>query len=567
MEQQEEKNGLQPEEKRDEANVEKAEIPETSEEKKTEQETPAEENEVKTEDSASEEAQKNESEVSESSQENSETDKSADDASEKEQQTGSSDETAKPTAKEESAEETGETETTKIEKQEEPPDDSKTEEEAKEETKEDTEKEEKTDTEKDKTEAEKTEEPKAEEKPEEKKKKESAPDKTEQAYEELKEMMAKQEPIEVKAVKRIRGGLRVAYKEARMFLPTSHYTLKRNPNDNEMKNAVGAKFPVLVHEYQEYPEGRKAVIVSRKKILFDEIFNKYDTGDIIKGKVSSITSFGVFLEFEGVEGLIHISRLSKVHIDDPKRFYNKGEEIEAKIIDIDKENQRIALSREELVESPWKGVEEELEVGAEVKGIVRRLTNFGAYVELKPGVDGLLRNNEIHWTKRVKNPAEILSPNQEITVKIMSISEDNETAALSYKRTQPNPWEDIKNEFQPEKVFDGKVKQVIPQGAIVEITEEVDGFMPRSKMRPIMKGKKIPFKAGDDLEVKVIEVEPEDESLILGPNVDEDLQADSPPPRSGGGKKGGGKAKPDSSFTLGDILSEKEKERLKNMSD
>lgn len=379
-------------------------------------------------------------------------------------------------------------------------------------------------------------------------------------YEELKTKIDSKETIEVEVKARIRGGLRVHYKDLPMFLPTSHYTLKRNPSEEEMQASIGQKFEVYVHEFQEFDEGRKAVIVSRKKMLMKDIWNKIQPGDIIDGRVSSIAPFGVFVEFNGLEGLIHISRLSKSHIDDPNKHFKRGQDIQAKILEINKDKNKIALSRKELEGSPWKGIEQEVKPGMIVKGIVRRLTEFGAYIELKSGVDGLLRNNELSWTKRVRKPADLLSLGQEINVEIMSISEEKESASLSYKRTQPNPWLTLAEKYPLGSEHEGTILQVIPQGAIVNITEDIDGFMPRSKMRPFMKGKKIPYASGEKLKVIITDLNPAEESLILTPRIEENPA----PQRQNENRQSPAKPKPtpSSTFSLGDMLSETELQRL-----
>ena len=218
-----------------------------------------------------------------------------------------------------------------------------------------------------------------------------------------------------------------------------------------------------------------------------------------------------------------------------------------------------------MEESPWKGITEEFKPGDQVKGIVRRLTDFGAYVELKPGVDGLLRNNEIHWTKRIKRPSEVLKPGQEIMVEIMNLSEEKHNAALSLKRTQPNPWPELAEKFKIGTEFEGEIMQVIPQGAIVNIDNDIDGFMPRSKMRNVMKGKNIPYKSGDKVQVVVTDINPDEESLILSPKVDDDSKSNNPASskRKQSDKKKSASA--NSSFSLGDMLSENQKEQLKNL--
>ncbi|MDA3842833.1 MAG: S1 RNA-binding domain-containing protein [Candidatus Kapabacteria bacterium] len=411
----------------------------------------------------------------------------------------------------------------------------------------------------------------------------------EELFAKLKEFVGTDQTIEVEVKSRIRGGLRVVYEELPMFLPTSHYTLKRSPGENKMQEAVGQKFDVLIHEYQEFDEGRKAIIVSRKSLLLNKVWGEINVEDKIEGTVSSVASFGVFVEFHGVEGLIHISRLSQVHVADPNKLFKKGDKIEAVIIDIDKEKNRIALSRKELEESPWKGAEQEFAVGSHQKGIVRRLTDFGAYIELKPGVDGLLRSAELSWTKRVKKPSDVLQTNSEITVEILSVSDEKRTAALSLKRTTENPWPGLAEKYPLGAEFNATILQVIPQGAILSLNEEIDGFMPRSKMRPVLDDNKIPYQTGDKVDILIADINPEEESLILAPKLTEEQMAKAAatrPPRREGGKGGGrreggrgrgGKedrsakidpknaATGNSSFSIGDLLNDSALNKLKDI--
>ena len=350
-------------------------------------------------------------------------------------------------------------------------------------------------------------------------------------FKELAEKKANKENIEVDVKARIRGGLRVTYHDVPLFLPASHFSLKRTPTEQELTEAVGHKILVEIHELQEYDEGRKAVIVSRKKILTDDFWNRISTGDIVEGKVSSIASFGVFVDLGGVEGLIHISRLSQVHVDDPNRFVKKGDTIRAVVVELEKEKNRIALSRKELEESPWAHVEEEFLVGNTYTGIVRRLTDFGAYIELKPGVDGLLRTPEISWTKRIKKPSDVLTAGQDIPVQVLAVSAEKQTISISYKKTQPNPWMALVDKYPVGAEFEGVIFQVMPQGVIVSIDDTIDGFMPRSKMRPLLQGNKIPYHPGDKIAVIIADLIPDEESLILSPKVDESTQFASQPER------------------------------------
>jgi small subunit ribosomal protein S1 len=387
-----------------------------------------------------------------------------------------------------------------------------------------------------------------------------------QIYEELRIKKNKRETIEVEVKARVRGGLRVHYKDIPLFLPTSHYTFKRNPTEEELQNAVGEKFNVYIHEIQEFDEGKKAAIVSRKKILVQEAWEKLQVGDIVEGRVATVLQFGVLVDFNGLEGLIHISQLSKAHIDVPSKYYKKGQEIKARVLEIVREKKKISLSSKEFEGSLWKGVDEEFKPGTQVKGIVRRITEFGAYVEIKPGVDGLLRNSELSWTKRYKNASEILQIGQEILVEILSISEEKETAALSLRKTLPNPWNEIAEKLKVNTEIQGKVLQVMPQGALINVMEDVDGFMPRSKMRPIMKGKnRIPLKSSDELTVIVADINPETNTLILAPKESDEAPVAKKPTYE---KRQFDKPKEtnsSSTFSLGDMLSDSEKAKLTGM--
>ncbi len=262
-------------------------------------------------------------------------------------------------------------------------------------------------------------------------------------FAELKEIKANEGILEVEVISRIKGGLRVIFKNLQLFLPASHFTIKRTPTEEELQEAIGAKFNVNIHEIQEMDDGRKAVIVTRKNLLVSEFWNNIEIGKIVNGRITSVASFGVFIDLGGIEGLIHISRLSQTHVDDPTKLYKKGDMLEAKIIEINKEANRIGLSRKELEPSPWDGIDAVFAPNTIHKGIVRRITDFGVYIELRPGIDGLLRTPEISWTKRIKHPSSVFAIGQEIDVEVMSINTEKQTVALSYKKTQPNPWAEL----------------------------------------------------------------------------------------------------------------------------
>jgi small subunit ribosomal protein S1 len=388
-------------------------------------------------------------------------------------------------------------------------------------------------------------------------------------FDELKKIKEEDGTVEVHAQSRVRGGIRVYYKEMPMFLPASHFALKRNPPEDDLMACLGNDIRVKIHEMAEDETRRKTVIVTRKGLIEDEFWDKIEVGQVVEGTVSSIASFGIFLDLGGVEGLIHISRLSQAHIDDPRTYAKKGDKLKAKIVDIKRDRKRIALSRKELEESPWKNIEEEFPGGTRVKGIVRRITDFGAYIELKPGVDGLLRTSELSWTKRVKNPGDVLNAGDEVEVEVLNANEEKQTVALSLKALQPNPWDELGEKYPIGTETKGTVKQVLQQGLILNVDDVIDGFMPKSKMRGLLKDKKMPYKAGDEIEIVVTDMVPDKESFILSPKGAE--EDDRPAQRAPRRQQSSGKVREaaavqgtaaSSSFTFGDLLSEAQKNSL-----
>ncbi len=344
-----------------------------------------------------------------------------------------------------------------------------------------------------------------------------------QAFAEVKQAFNDNLPIEVNVYSRVRGGLRVFYKEAPLFLPASHFHLKKSPTDEELLEVVGKNIKVKIHEIQEYDEGSMAVIVSRKKFLEDELWDNLKVGQVVEGKVSSIAPFGVFIDIGGVEGLIHISRLAPYRIDNLKEYFKIGDTLKAVIIEVDKENKRVALSRKELIDTKqWPATPEKYGIGTRHTGIVRRLTEFGAFVELEPMVEGLLRTPEISWTRRLRRPSDMLKIGDKIDVIVIDFNAEKKTISLSMKKTQENPWPKLHEKYPINSTYEGKVLQVVPQGCVVSISPELDGFLPRSKMKRILRGNKIPLKQGDKLKVYIVDIVPEEESLILGLVEDEE---------------------------------------------
>jgi len=395
-------------------------------------------------------------------------------------------------------------------------------------------------------------------------------------YPELVAAKNQKTAIEVTGLRRVRGGILVSYKGMPLFLPTSHLSLKPNPSENELLGLLQKTFNVHVHELNE--EDKTKVIVTRRRLLRVEHLNEFQVGQVVEGKVVQITDFGVFVNLGSVDGMVHVSAMSRRRVNHPSELVQKGDTVRAVIKEINQNSQRLSLSMKELEANPWTDAEKEFPAGSQHKGKIKSLTDFGAYVELKPGVEGLIHISEMSWARRIKHPSELFQIGQEVTVHILEISEAKQKVALGYKQTQANPWETINQRFHVGQIVKGTVKEVIQRGVVVSIADDIDAFMPRGKMHPSVRSKTAPFQVGDQIDnVLVMDVVAENHSLILGM---EGFDQGSKPERgergdrSGGdnsrGGRGGGRRERDetpametkSPVTLSDLLSEEEKRKL-----
>lgn len=384
-----------------------------------------------------------------------------------------------------------------------------------------------------------------------------------ESFAEVKNAYGENRPITVHVFSRVRGGLRVFYKEAPLFLPASHFNLRKTPTDDELLEVVNKDIKVYVHEIQEYDEGSMAVIVSRKRLLEEEIWNNLKPGTIVEGKISSIATFGIFLDLGGVEGLIHVSRLAPYRIENLTENFKLGESLKAVVLEIDKEHKRISLSRKELVSQSAQVSLEKYSIDSIYTGIVKRLVDFGAFIELEPGVEGLLRIGEISWTRRVRRPHEFLKVGDKIQVKVLNVNPEKRMISLSLKRVADNPWTNLSEKYPVNSEFQGVVSQVVPQGCVITLNSEVDGFLPRSKMRHLLRGNKIPFKSGDKVKVFIADIVPNEESLILGLVEDEQPINSSNSSKTSHSSTKNFDTKPLSQgISLMDILPEDQKENL-----
>jgi len=245
----------------------------------------------------------------------------------------------------------------------------------------------------------------------------------------------------------------------------------------------------------------------------------------VTGRVTNVTDYGAFVELEGgVEGLVHVSEMSwSKKIKNPAKVVSPGDTVEAIVSDVNPEARRISLSLKDTLPDPWESVAEKYPVGSRVSGKVRNLTDFGAFVEIEEGIDGLVHVSDMSWTRRVKHPSEILKKGDDVEAVITSVDQENRRISLSIKEFQPNDWQAFKDKHQPGDMVEGIVTRVADFGVFVQIEGLVEGLMHVSET-PLGRGEKPQdhYKEGDAVRARILRIEDADMKVgLTGVNLDE----------------------------------------------
>lgn len=271
----------------------------------------------------------------------------------------------------------------------------------------------------------------------------------------------------------------------------------------------------------DYDPEKKRISLGLKQLTphpWENIEEKYPVGMKVTGKVVSLTDYGAFVEIEkGIEGLIHISEMSWTqHIKHPSQVVSMGQMVDAIILSLDKENKKISLGIKQLEPDPWYNLLQKYPVGSRHKGIVRNLTNFGVFVELEQGVDGLIHISDLSWTKKIRHPGEVVKKNQQIDVVILGVDVEQRRISLGHKQLQDNPWDHFENVYKVGVEVEGKLTRIIEKGVIVELPLGVEGFVPASQLSTVpLKNIAESFKVGDILQLKVIEFDKDSKKIVL----------------------------------------------------
>ena len=327
------------------------------------------------------------------------------------------------------------------------------------------------------------------------------------------------EIIKGQIIRRIKGGMVVDLAGVQAFLPGSQIDIRPVKDFDQY---INKEIDLRVVKFNEM---RKNVVVSHKAIIEDtlaeqrdELFSKLEVGSVIDGRVKNITDFGVFVDLGGIDGLLHITDLSWGRVNHPSEIINMDDELTVKIIDFDQDKKRVSLGLKQLTPHPWENIQSQYPEGSSVSGKVVSMTNYGAFIEIKPGIEGLIHVSEMSWTKHIKNPSELYSLGDTIDAKVLAIDVDERKISLGAKQLQPDPWDEIEEKYIPGNLVKGKVINLTQFGAFIELEEGIDGLIHVSDLSwtKIVRHPKEILGKDEEIEVRILEVSRESRRISLG---------------------------------------------------
>ena len=338
-------------------------------------------------------------------------------------------------------------------------------------------------------------------------------------WDKIYEVYENQETVEGRLVRRIKGGVVVDLFGVDAFLPGSQIDLRQIP---DMDAIIGQAFRFRVIKVNK---ARRNIVVSRRVILEedrsamrDKILVELEKGQVRDGTVKNITDFGAFIDLGGVDGLLHITDMSWGRVNHPSEIVALGDKLKVKVLDFNENKERISLGLKQLSEHPWKGIEEKFPEGSKVRGKIVSITDYGAFMELEKGIEGLIHISEMSWTQHIKHPSKIVGIGDIVEAVVLKIDKDSQKISLGFKQLEPDPWENVAGEFPVGTVTKGKVRNIAAFGAFVELKEGVDGLIHISDMSWTKKinhpGELL--KKNDVVEVKVLDIDQEKRRISLG---------------------------------------------------
>ena len=341
----------------------------------------------------------------------------------------------------------------------------------------------------------------------------------EESWSNLEKMQDSKQQVTGVITGRVKGGYAVDIEGALAFLPGSQVDLKPIKDISPLLNKPQ---PMVILKMDKF---RGNIVVSRRALLEEsrkadrsKLLSDISEGDKLKGVIKNITDYGVFVDLGGLDGLIHVTDLSWERVNHPSEKFDVGQEIEVIVTKYDKDNNRISLGLKQLTEDPWKNVEETYKVGGKIKSKISSLADYGAFVEIEKGVEGLIHSSEMSWVNKNINPSSFLNVGDEVEVMILEIDNSKRRISLGLKQCSENPWKIFAETNKKGDLLEGKIKNITDFGLFVELTEDLDGLIHLSDISWDDSGEESikKFKLNDLVKFKILEIDLEKERVSLG---------------------------------------------------
>ncbi|MDD4733001.1 MAG: 30S ribosomal protein S1 [Desulfovibrio sp.] len=340
-----------------------------------------------------------------------------------------------------------------------------------------------------------------------------------QLFDKLEEVQEQDGVIKGRIMRRIKGGYTVDLGGVEAFLPGSHVDLRPVP---DMDALVSQEFEFKILKINRR---RSNVIVSRRVLLEElrgeqreKLLETLAEDQVVKGKVKNITEYGVFVDLGGLDGLLHITDMSWKRIRHPKEMVSLGDELELKVLNFDRESQKVSLGLKQLTADPWESIETKYPEGEKFTGTVTNLADYGAFVELETGVEGLVHISEMSWTRKLRHPSQMVHVGDEVDVVVLGVDPEKKRISLGMKQIKPNPWDVVAEKYPEGTILEGAIKNITEFGVFIGIEEGIDGLIHVSDIswtKKIRHPSEV-YKAGDVVQAKVLTVDKENEKFTLG---------------------------------------------------
>ncbi len=338
------------------------------------------------------------------------------------------------------------------------------------------------------------------------------------AWDELEKAYSEGTPIKGRITERIKGGLRVDIDGIAAFLPGSQVDTRPVRNLDSLRNQeIEAK--VIKHNRK-----RSNVVLSRKAVLEEqnegkkgETLNQIEEDIIVEGQIKNLTDYGAFVDLGGIDGLLHVTDMSWGRLQNPAELFKVGDSVQVKVLKFDRDRERVSLGYKQLLPDPWSSIEERFIIGKRLTGNVASVTDYGAFIELEPGVEGLVHVSEMSWSKRVKHPSKLVNPGDTVEVEVLSVDPKARRISLGMKQIQSNPWQTLKDRYQVGSRVHGRVRNLTDFGAFIEVEDGVDGLV---HVSDISWSKRIKhpgevLKKGQEIDAVITSIDTENRRLSL----------------------------------------------------